>query len=202
MARTAEAEGALPAKLLIRLERLAERLADYLTEPRHPSLLHGDLWTGERARARRPGCRLRRSVSYCGHRSSSPLLPIRTFGPRSSNLRNAAAARCGPDLPGACTKLYPTLVHVRLFGGAYLPPIEQTLSRVGLCVQKKNRPGDPGRSPCETSRTPKALPIRWALARPPFFPKPLVSKIRFPQDLARFSLSYASGEKPPAPPWS
>ena len=46
MARAAEAEGALPAKLLIRLERLAERLPDYLTEPRHPSLLHGDLWTG------------------------------------------------------------------------------------------------------------------------------------------------------------
>jgi len=29
-------------------------------------------------------------------------------------------------------KLYPTLVHVRLFGSAYIPPIEQTLSRVGL----------------------------------------------------------------------
>ena len=34
---------------------------------------------------------------------------------------------------------------------------------------------------------------------PHFVPKPLVSKIRFPQDLARFSLSYASGEKPPGP---
>ena len=34
---------------------------------------------------------------------------------------------------------------------------------------------------------------------PHSFPKPLVSKIRFPQDLARFSLSYASGEKPPGP---
>ena len=29
-------------------------------------------------------------------------------------------------------KLYPTLVHVRLFGSAYLAPIEQTLKRVGL----------------------------------------------------------------------
>ena len=34
---------------------------------------------------------------------------------------------------------------------------------------------------------------------PHFVPKPLVSKIRFPQDLARFGLSYASGEKPPGP---
>ena len=34
---------------------------------------------------------------------------------------------------------------------------------------------------------------------PHSFSKQLVSKIRFPQDLARFSLSYASGEKPPGP---
>ena len=40
--------------------------------------------------------------------------------------REFHAIRC------ALYKLYPTLVHVRLFGGAYIPPIEQTLSRVGL----------------------------------------------------------------------
>jgi fructosamine-3-kinase len=36
------------------------------------------------------------------------------------------------ELRSALYKLYPTLVHVRLFGSAYLPPIEQTLKRVGL----------------------------------------------------------------------
>ena len=36
------------------------------------------------------------------------------------------------ELRSGLYNLYPTLVHVRLFGAAYIPPIEQTLSRVGL----------------------------------------------------------------------
>ena len=46
MARLAHAEGSLPAAMLGRIERLAERIDDYLIEPAFPSLLHGDLWTG------------------------------------------------------------------------------------------------------------------------------------------------------------
>ena len=36
------------------------------------------------------------------------------------------------ELRSALYKLYPTLVHVRPFGPAYLRPIEQTLKRAGL----------------------------------------------------------------------
>jgi fructosamine-3-kinase len=46
MARQAHAEGSLPSAVLGRIERLAERIDDYLVEPAFPSLLHGDLWTG------------------------------------------------------------------------------------------------------------------------------------------------------------
>ena len=46
MARMAHEQGALSARYLARLENFAERLPDYLTEPDHPSLIHGDLWTG------------------------------------------------------------------------------------------------------------------------------------------------------------
>jgi fructosamine-3-kinase len=46
MARAAHDEGALPSPLLGRIERLAARIDEHLTEPAHPSLLHGDLWTG------------------------------------------------------------------------------------------------------------------------------------------------------------
>ena len=42
----AHEEGALPLALLGRIEKLAARLGNYLIEPAHPSLLHGDLWTG------------------------------------------------------------------------------------------------------------------------------------------------------------
>ena len=47
MARAAEGEGALPAKLLIQARafgRAPSRLSH--RAPAHPSLLHGDLWTG------------------------------------------------------------------------------------------------------------------------------------------------------------
>ena len=53
--------------LFVRLERLGERLEDYLTEPAHPSLLHGDLWTGN---VLVRGDRIAGFVDpaiYCGH---------------------------------------------------------------------------------------------------------------------------------------
>ena len=49
------------------------------------------------------------------------------------------------ELRSGLYNLYPRLVHVRLFGSSYLPPIERTLARLG-CDSKKNRPGCPGRS--------------------------------------------------------
>ena len=60
MARAAHEEGRLPAPLFGRIERLADRLSDYLVEPAHPSLLHGDLWTGNVLVQRRQDRRLRR----------------------------------------------------------------------------------------------------------------------------------------------
>src|SRR6266508_6866771 len=46
MAKKAHEEGSLPSPLYARIERLAERIDDYLVEPAFSSLLHGDLWTG------------------------------------------------------------------------------------------------------------------------------------------------------------
>lgn len=136
MARAAEAEGVLPAKLLVRLERLAERLPDYLSEPPHPSLLHGDLWTGNvLVRGNRVASVVDPAIYY-GHPEIELAFTtlFGTFGDSFfqvyETLRPLEPAfhelRCN------LYKLYPTLVHVRLFGGAYIPPIEQTLSRVGL----------------------------------------------------------------------
>jgi len=136
MARAAEAEGALPAKLLIRIERLAERLADYLTEPRHPSLLHGDLWTGNvLVRGNRVAGFVDPAI-YCGH-PEIELAFTTLFGTFGATFfetyeKLLPLDREFHDTRCALYKLYPTLVHVRLFGGAYIPPIEQTLSRVGL----------------------------------------------------------------------
>jgi fructosamine-3-kinase len=136
MARAAEAEGALPARLLIRLERLAERLPDYLAEPAHPSLLHGDLWTGNvLVRGDRVAGFVDPAIYY-GHPEIELAFTTlfgtfgRTFFETYESLM--PLDREFHDLRCDLYKLYPTLVHVRLFGGAYLPPIEQTLARIGL----------------------------------------------------------------------
>jgi fructosamine-3-kinase len=136
MARAAQAEGRLPSKLLSRLERLAERLSDYLTEPAAPSLLHGDLWTGNvLVRGNRIAGFVDPAI-YWGHKEIE-LAFTTMFGTFGETFFEAYEALL-PLEPGfhelrsALYKLYPTLVHVRLFGSAYLPPIEQTLKRVGL----------------------------------------------------------------------
>ena len=136
MARAAEADGALPAKLLVRLERLAERLPDYLTEPLRPSLLHGDLWTGNVLVRGDRVAGFVDSAIYCGHPEIELAFTTMfgTFGPTFFDAYETLL----PLEPGfhelRCKlyKLYPTLVHVRLFGSAYLPSIERTLSRIGL----------------------------------------------------------------------
>jgi len=136
MARAAQAEGRLPAELLMRLERLAERLDTYLTEPRHPSLLHGDLWTGNvLVRGQRIAGFVDPAI-YCGHPEIELAFTTMfgTFGPAFFEAYEALL----PLEPGfhelrsGLYKLYPTLVHVRLFGSAYVPPIERTLAHLGL----------------------------------------------------------------------
>jgi fructosamine-3-kinase len=136
MARAVQAEGTLPAKLLMRLERLAERLDTYLTEPRHPSLLHGDLWTGNvLVRGQRIAGFVDPAI-YCGHPEIELAFTTMfgTFG-RAFFEAYQALLPLEPgfhELRSGLYKLYPTLVHVRLFGSAYLPPIERTLAQLGL----------------------------------------------------------------------
>lgn len=136
MARAAEAERRLPARLLARLERLAERLFDYLTEPRHPSLLHGDLWTGNVLVRGNKIAGFVDPAIYWGHPEIELAFTTMfgTFG-RSFFEAYEALLPLEPgfhELRSAIYKLYPTLVLVRLLGSAYLPPIERTLKRVGL----------------------------------------------------------------------
>jgi fructosamine-3-kinase len=120
----------------MRLERLAERLGTYLAEPRHPSLLHGDLWTGNvLVRGQRIAGFVDPAI-YCGH-PEIELAFTTMFGKFGPAFFEAYEALL-PLEPGfhelrsALYKLYPTLVHVRLFGSAYVPPIERTLAHLGL----------------------------------------------------------------------
>jgi fructosamine-3-kinase len=136
MAEAARAEGRLPAPLHDRLAQLAERLDEFLLEPPYPSLLHGDLWTGN---VLVKGNRIASFVDpaiYCGH-PEIELAFTTMFGTFGDAFFDAYES-LSPLEPGFhemrrdLYNLYPTLVHVRLFGSSYLSGIERTLSRLGL----------------------------------------------------------------------
>jgi fructosamine-3-kinase len=136
MARQAHEEGALPSDLLARIERLAERIDDYLAEPAYPSLLHGDLWTGNvLVRGDRIAGFVDPAIS-CG----SPEIELAfttLFGTFGTAFFDAYAALL-PLEPGFheiradLYNLYPRLVHVRLFGSGYLAGVDRTLARLSL----------------------------------------------------------------------
>jgi fructosamine-3-kinase len=136
MARRAHEEGALPPALLGRIERLAARIGDYLIEPAHPSLLHGDLWTGNVLVRRGRIAGLVDPAISCGHPEIELAFAtlFGTFG-RSFFETYESLLPLEPgfhEVRSDLYNLYPRLVHVRLFGAGYLGGIEPTLKRLGL----------------------------------------------------------------------
>jgi fructosamine-3-kinase len=136
MAGHAHREASLPSPLFERIERLAERIEDYLIEPRHPSLLHGDLWTGNVLVRGGHIAGFVDPAIYFGH-PEIELAFTTMFGTFGAAFF-AAYESLLPLQPGfhelraGLYNLYPTLVHVRLFGSGYLPGIERTLARLGF----------------------------------------------------------------------
>jgi fructosamine-3-kinase len=136
MARQAHEEGRLPASMLGRIERLAERIDDYLSEPAFPSLLHGDLWTGNVMVRQGRIAGFVDPAIYCGHPEIELAFAtlFGTFGKTFFEVYEAAM----PLEPGFhevrrdIYNLYPRLVHVRLFGSGYLAGIDQSLAKIGL----------------------------------------------------------------------
>jgi fructosamine-3-kinase len=135
MAQAAHAEMRLSSGDLKRLERLAGRLDRYLSEPAYPSLLHGDLWSGN---ILAKGSRVAGFVDpalYFGH-AEIELAFGTLFGTFGAAFFEAYGARRALE-PGFheirkdIYNLYPRLVHLRLFGGAYLAGIREVLDRLG-----------------------------------------------------------------------
>jgi fructosamine-3-kinase len=136
MARQVHAEGALPASMLGRIEKLAMRIEDYLIEPAFPSLLHGDLWTGNVLVRQGRVAGFVDPAIYCG----SPEVELAfatlfgTFGESFFEVyEETMPLEPGfHELRSDLYNLYPRLVHVRLFGAGYLAGIEATLARLAF----------------------------------------------------------------------
>ena len=135
MGRQALDSGRLPATLMERLEKLAAKLGEWIDTRGAPSLIHGDMWTGN---------------VLCNHgRISGFVDPAIYYADAEIELAFSTLfgtfgdaffgryRKHRPIRPGFFEErvdlynLYPLLVHVRLFGGSYVGSVDRTLNRFG-----------------------------------------------------------------------
>ena len=111
-----------------------EKLEQLLTEPEHPSLLHGDLWGGNYMIDDHGHPWLIDPAAYVGH-AEADLAMTELFGGFDSRFYDAYRETAGLD-PGYRDRrdiynLYHLLKHLHLFGTGYLYSVLSVLRRYG-----------------------------------------------------------------------
>lgn len=136
MAREAANANQMPSSLAHRVDTLCNTLDNLLVEPARPSLLHGDLWSG--------------NVLAHETQITGIIDPAISFGHPECDLAYMTLFDCFGDSffaayrdsatiePGfererrSIYQLWPLLVHVRLFGGSYVNSVDKSLRRFGI----------------------------------------------------------------------
>ena len=135
MAGAAHDAGRVDAAFVRRIDRLCAHLDQWLDEPKRPSLIHGDMWTG--------------NVIVDGDQVSGFVDPAiyyadpeieLAFSTMFGTFGDAFFGRYREHRPLSTNffderreiyNLYPLLVHIRLFGGGYIGSAEAMLRRFG-----------------------------------------------------------------------
>jgi fructosamine-3-kinase len=125
--------GLATARMRRGFDRLWGVLDDRLGPPEPPARLHGDLWGGNLLCDDRGAPCLIDPAVYAGHREMD-LAMMRLFGGFGAQVF-AAYEEAWPLADGHCERvglyqLYPLMVHVNLFGGAYVGSVEAALDRL------------------------------------------------------------------------
>jgi len=135
MAEKAAGEDRMNGRTLKRIEKFAGDLDQFIAEPEHPSLLHGDVWTTNVLAENGKVTGFVDPAIYYGHPEIELAFStlFGTFGEaffaRYRELRTLEDGFF--DVRRDIYNIYPLLVHVRLFGSSYLSGIETTLRRHG-----------------------------------------------------------------------
>lgn len=121
--------------LLGRIEKLSADFEQFLTEPEHSSLLHGDVWGGNVLTRNNRLAAFIDPACYYGHFEMELAFigMFDTFGERFYD-RYREHRRIDAEFFAVRADLYrifPYLVHVRAFGGGYLGGLEAILRKVG-----------------------------------------------------------------------
>ena len=117
---------------LKRINRLLDHMGDILIEPEHPSLLHGDLWSGNVMVGEDGKAWLIDPAVYVGH-AEADLAMTELFGGFASGMYTAYQ-EISPLQPGYEDRrdlynLYHLLNHLNLFGGSYLLSVMRIVNR-------------------------------------------------------------------------
>lgn len=126
------AERCFDAAIRRRITTLLDHLEDYLVEPPRPSLLHGDLWSGNFITGSDGQAWLIDPAVYVGH-AEADLAMTELFGGFHPRFY-AAYREVNPLQPGYEQRrdlynLYHLLNHLNLFGRGYLSSVLRILSR-------------------------------------------------------------------------
>lgn len=115
-----------------RADRLLERLDEFLVEPEHPSLLHGDLWSGNVITGNDGKAWLIDPAVYVGH-PEADLAMTELFGgfPRAfyDAYREAGVWQEGYGDRRDLYNLYQLLNHLNMFGQTYYSAVRRILER-------------------------------------------------------------------------
>jgi fructosamine-3-kinase len=133
LVRRAADDGLLDRAMVSAFDDLFAVLPDRCGPPEPPARLHGDLWAGNAITDERGAPVLIDPAVYGGHREID-LAMMHLFGGFSSRCF-AAYAEAHPLAPDSASRiplyqLYPLLVHVNLFGAAYVGQLRSALRRV------------------------------------------------------------------------
>ena len=126
------AQRCFDAAMRRRFTRLLDHLEDYLIEPPRPSLLHGDLWSGNFITGSDGQAWLIDPAVYVGH-AEADLAMTELFGgfhPRFyAAYREVNPLQRGYDDRRDLYNLYHLVNHLNLFGAGYLSAVERIVKR-------------------------------------------------------------------------
>lgn len=138
-AETARRRGGLSQPAHARLLRLAARLGELIDEPPHPSLIHGDVWSGNvLCDDGRVAAFIDPAIAFAHPEQELAFTTLfGTFGApffeRYREIRPIPPGfDDGPRPRRDVYNLYPLLVHAALFGPSYGADVDSTLRRLGF----------------------------------------------------------------------
>ncbi len=119
---------ALPADVTRRLEKAETRIRETVPDRPPPSLLHGDLWSGNMHFKTNGEAYLIDPASYYGHAEVDLAMPTLFGSPPRAFWEAYDPLDEGWERRRHAYQLWPALVHLRLFGAAYQSLVERLLS--------------------------------------------------------------------------